>query len=177
MDFTLILMLAALALVYTAWRGARRENQRLRAAREQEIERRSSSLEPLERANGRGYVVVLPDGARADEYETDWEQDGIDIVRLDAFPATPEAATIPAFAPGTAVELIVDDEDEHIIWVWDRGMTLRAGRVPDARAAEISTRANDGQIGDCIVLWETLAGGQRSGLDILITHRDMPIES
>jgi hypothetical protein len=132
MDFTLILMLAALALVYTAWRGARRENQRLRAAREQEIERRSSSLEPLERANGRGYVVVLPDGARADEYETDWEQDGIDIVRLDAFPATPEAATIPAFAPGTAVELIVDDEDERIIWVWDRGMTLRAGRVPDA---------------------------------------------
>jgi hypothetical protein len=174
MDLTLILLLGALALVYFAWRAARREAQRVRAARQQQIERGTSALEPVETAAGRGFVIVLPDGHRSDEYETDWEQDGLDIVTLEEFPATPEATTAPSFAPGATVELI--PEDDGSIWVWDQGMTVRAGRVPAGLVPAIAARDETNEIGEAVVLWERLEGGRRAGLDVLLVHRDTPVE-
>jgi hypothetical protein len=174
MDLTLILLLGALALVYFAWRAARRETQRVLAARQQQIERGTSSLEPAETAAGRGFVIVLPDGHRSDEYETDWAHDGLEVITLEAFPATPEASTAASFTPGSAVELI--PEDDGSIWIWDRGMTVRAGRVPAALVTDITARDEANEIGDAVVLWERLEGGRRSGLDVLLVHRDTPVE-
>jgi hypothetical protein len=176
MDRTLILLLIALAIVYLAWRSARRQNQRLRATREQQIEQRTSTLEPHDDAHSRGFVVLLPDGTRSDEYEVRWEQDALDIVSVDDFPATPEASSAAEFDPGEAVELIPDEEDERSIWVWDRGMTMRAGRVPQDMVAALRARDDRGEIGECIVLRELLDAGRRTGLELLVIHRDMPLE-
>jgi hypothetical protein len=177
MDRTLILLLLALALTWLAWRAARRQGVAARAAREEALEGATSTLEPVEAADGRGFVVVLSSGQRSDRLDMSWEQHGVQIARVVDFQAAGEAATSPAFAPGSAVELIPDDDDDRTIRVWDRSMTVRAGRLPDDDAELVRDRADAGEIGTCLVLWERRAHGRRSGIDVLILHADMLLET
>ncbi|CAN5820392.1 hypothetical protein BH23GEM9_BH23GEM9_15820 [soil metagenome] len=192
MDLTLILLLLALALTYAAWRAARRQAQAARAAREVELERGSCTLEPAESGDGRGFIVVLSSGERsgvtdisrelhADTIRSDatvlnWERHGVEVVPVAEFRAAGEAGTTGAFAAGSDVELIPDN-DGSAIEVWDRGMTLRAGRVPDNMVREIDRRAEADEIGACVVVWERLAGGRRTGIDLLLVRADMMLES
>lgn len=176
-DRTLLLLLAALALVFFAWRAARRQTQRALAAREAAIERATKTLEPVESPHSRGFVVVLSTGETSDEWELTWDDDGVMLLPLDGFPATPEAADSAAFTPGMNVELVVDSDDPLVIEAWDPAMTLRAGRVPAEHARAVLQRIDAVEVGECVVLREYLEQGRRTGLELLLVHRDSPLES
>jgi hypothetical protein len=76
-----------------------------------------------------------------------------------------EALQDDAFAPGRALALVAEPENEHdpnAIAVWDDERRLQVGYVPadDAKELELPLQA--------VVLWEWREGGRRVGLRILV---------
>lgn len=175
MDRTLIILLVALALVYLAWLSARRQVARQRQQQQEHVARHSCTLEPLETHDGHGFAVTGADGGRRDPATLAWGEDGLEVMPLENFRADAEAGGADSFAAGLNVELIDGDEADPLLWVWDRGMTARAGSIPAHRTRQVRQWLDDGVVGECIVVWEGLAAGRRTGLQVLLVHRDVDI--
>jgi hypothetical protein len=178
MDRTLIILLVAIGLVYLAWRSAQRQTQVARLRERALSERNSCTLEPHEGPDGRGFVVVMADGRRSDAAELSWHDAGLEIIAVSGFRPAPDAGGASAFAPGSNVELIDGDEPgEPLLWVWDPVMTSRAGTIPAHDAGRLRRWMDAGEVGECVVLWEERSGTRRTGLQLLLVHRDLGIES
>jgi hypothetical protein len=176
-DRTLILLLVALALVYLAWLAAKKQTAVIRQRQAEQYERHSFTLEPEEGEDSRGFLVVTADGDRSDGADLTWQNDGVEVVPLAAFRPGPEAGEAPAFAAGASVELIEGDEPERALWVWDRAMTARAGAIPAGTADAVRRRLDAGDVAECIVLREERTAGRRTGLHLLLVHRDVDLEA
>jgi hypothetical protein len=178
MDRSLIILLVLIGLVYLAWRSAQRQT-RIALLREQaQSDRNSCTLEPHERPDGRGFVVVMADGRRSDASELSWHDAGLEIINVSGFRPAPDAGGASAFAPGSNVELLDGDEPgEPLLWVWDSAMTSRAGTVPAQDAHSVRRWMDAGEVGECVVVWEERSGTRRTGLRLLLVHRDLVIES
>jgi hypothetical protein len=178
MDRTLIILLVAIGLVYLAWRSAQRQTQLARVREQAQSERNSCTLEPQERPDGRGFVVVMADGRRSDASGLSWHDAGLEIIGVSGFRPAPDAGGASAFAPGSNVELIDGDEPgEPLLWVWDPAMTSRAGAIPARDADRVRRWMDAGEVGECVVVWEERSGTRRTGLKLLLVHRDLVIES
>jgi hypothetical protein len=174
MDRTLLFLLVALALTYLAWRAAREQTARAHRARAAEQERNSCTLEAVETADGRGFIVVRPDGSRSDGADLSWTDHGLEVVDVDVRGDAGDT-TSPAFRPGRDVELIPTDDDARLE-VWDAGMTLRAGALDEATSARVGRRTEADEVGGCIVLRETVRAGRLVRLRLLLVHVDMMLD-
>jgi hypothetical protein len=178
MDRSLIILLVAIGLVYLAWRSAQRQTQLARLREQAQSDRNSCTLEPHETPDGRGFVVVMADGRRSDASELSWHDAGLEIIAVAGFRPTTDAGGASAFAPGRNVELIDGDEPgEPLLWVWDSAMTSRAGTIPGQDAHRVRRWMDAGEVGECVVVWEERSGTRRTGLQLLLVHRDLVIES
>jgi hypothetical protein len=178
MDRSLIILLVAIGLVYLAWRSAQRQTQLARLREQARSDRNSCTLEPHETPDGRGFVVVMADGRRSDASELSWHDAGLEIIAVAGFRPTTDAGGASAFAPGRNVELIDGDEPgEPLLWVWDSAMTSRAGTIPGQDAHRVRRWMDAGEVGECVVVWEERSGIRRTGLQLLLVHRDLVIES
>jgi hypothetical protein len=175
MDRSLTLLLLAIALTWLAWRAARRQTERAVLLRALEQERSSCTLEAVESARGRGFVVVAGDGSRSDGAGLRWDEHGVEIVDVAPQHASPDADTATAFNAGSGVELIPAD-DGRALQVWDPGMTVCAGIVDPLRASALLQRADADEIGECLVVWEHLDGRRRTGIRLLVVHADMLLD-
>jgi hypothetical protein len=158
-------LVLAIIVVFFAWRSARRKNQRLAMEQAAQQARNSYTLDEIDEATVRGFTVLDADGAPLDLQSLRWEDHGLQVVEVDAFPAG-ELGDSPDFAPGASVELVSADDAASIFDVWNSQMTLRAGRVrvPEAAAAAAA---------ECIVLQELRVENQRVGLRLLLMGEDM----
>jgi hypothetical protein len=178
MDRSLIILLVAIGLVYLAWRSAQRQTRIARLRELAQSERNSCTLEPDETPDGRGFIVVTADGHRSDGSTLSWRDDGLEIIDVAGFRPMPDAGGASTFAPGLNVELIDGDEPgEPLLWVWDATMTSRAGTIPAQHADHVRRWLDAGEVGECVVVWEDLSGTRRTGLQLLLVHRDLTLES
>jgi hypothetical protein len=165
------LLIAALVLVFLAWRAARRRNQLLAAAQAAEAERRNFSLDFRESDSGRGFAILDADGQAVDPRTLDWDADGMKLLRLSGYRPGGEAGDHPDFTAGAAIELIPADDDPAVIEVWNAAMTARAGTLRPADATALPEHP-----GECLVLWETRSGGTRTDLLLLLVAEGMELE-
>jgi hypothetical protein len=172
----MIFVLLALVLTWLAWLAARRQVTRQQAAREAAAERSSCVLEPVEDARGRGFVAITGDGVRSDSGELDWDRHGLCVLDVDMAVRSEDADVVAAFNAGSSVELIQSD-DAGRLEVWDAGMTARAGSVAAADTRAVAGWLDAGAVGECIIIREHRAAGRRTGLQLLLIHADLDVES
>jgi hypothetical protein len=178
MDRSLIILLVLIGLVYLAWRSAQRQTQLARLREQAHSDRSSCTLEPQERPDGRGFVVVMADGRRSDSSGLSWDDAGLEIIAVSGFRPASDAGGASAFAPGRNVELIDGDEPgDPLLWVWDPALTSRAGTIPAQDAGRVRRWMDAGEVGECVVVWEERSGTRRTGLQLLLVHRDLVIDS
>lgn len=178
MDWTLLILLAALLVTFLAWSRARRQTAEAREAKEAALRSKTYSLEPQESSDGRGFAVIAPDGSRLEPGALSWTEHGLEAVPVVGLEEHTDARHGRAFAAGQPVELIV--EEPPTIDVWNSKMTMRAGRIPTTAERHLSQRLDAGEVGECVVLWEELAADPtdgRTGLLLLLIHRDIGLES
>jgi hypothetical protein len=172
-DTTFGLLLIALVVTFLAWRGVRRRDELARARAEAETPPRwNYRLAPHRDGDGRGYRLVDDDGAPLRRVDWRWGDDGLDVVAVEL--AGGAASDDPAFAPGNAVRLVPAGAADVAVRA-ETGDAV-AGRVPPAAAAGLRQRLTSGELAEAVVLWETRELGRRSGLRLLLVHRETVVE-
>jgi hypothetical protein len=181
MDWHIGILLIAIVFTYLAWRRARRENELARARSVAlEAPRWMYRLEPLAGETEIGYRVAAADSTWTDDEVADWERHGIDIIDIDGDNVRADSIVEDAFEAGAGIRLVVDDEstgDNRLVSAWDDSLTIHLGWVPHGRAAEVSARLAAGDLSDCVVLRELLTRGTRTGVQLLLVHRDTAVDA
>jgi HIRAN domain-containing protein len=98
-----------------------------------------------------------------------WSDDRLRVVKVAGASYRPEALQDDAFAPGRALALVPEPENEHdpnAVAIWDEERRLQAGYVPAEVAQELG---GDEQ---AVALWEFVEEGRRIGLRVLIAPKD-----
>jgi hypothetical protein len=187
MDWHLTILVLLIFVTFLAWRRARRENELARArAAALEGARWIYRLEPAETAAGRGYSVLTGDGAPLHAPALSWEDDGILILPVAGTERHREELQEPAFEAGSRIQLVADDDADAdpadgaagaaAVGVLDNGGTLRIGYIPRDVASPTRARLATGELSDCIVLWESRRGDERTGVVLLLVHADAVVE-
>jgi hypothetical protein len=181
MDWHIGILLVAIVFTYLFWRRARRENELARA--------RSVALEaprwtyPLESPADNteiGYRIVAEDSTWTDDEAVDWDRHGIDIIDMDGDDVRADSIVEDAFEAGAGIRLVVDPEgtgNDRMVSVWDESRTIHLGWIPHGHAAAVSARLAAGDLSDCVVLMELLTRGQRTGVRLLLVHRDAAVDA
>jgi hypothetical protein len=179
MDWHLALLLLAIAVTYFAWRRARRQSELARTATPPlEPARWTYRLEP-HHDGGSGYTIVSAEGTRLPDDAITWDVHGLDVVRIPGGgDLDPHALGDDRFDPGSGVQLISEgDETAQSLGVWDETGSVRLGSVGADDAARAAAYIERRELTDCVVLRETTADGVRTGLLLLLVHRDTAVEA
>jgi hypothetical protein len=179
MDWHLALLLLAIAVTYFAWRRARRQSELARAsAPPLEPARWTYRLEPR-RDDGGGYVIVSADGTHLPDDAITWDVHGLDVIRIPGGgDLDPGALGDDRFDPGSGVQLISEgDATAQRLGVWDEAGSVRLGTVGPEDAVRATAYIERRELTDCIVLGESTADGVRTGLVLLLVHRDTAVEA
>ena len=94
----------------------------------------------------------------------------IRVIKVAGVSYRADALQDEGFAPGKRLALLPEPDNEHdpnAIGVWDAEQRVQAGYVPADLASEL--RADDWQ---AVSLWESVEGGQRGGLRVLLAPRE-----
>jgi hypothetical protein len=181
MDWHIGILLIAIVFTYLAWRRARRENELARArSAALEAPRWTYRLEPMAADTEIGYRVVAEDSGWTDAEAVDWDRHGIDIIGMDGDDVRADSIGDEAFEAGAGIRLNVDheaDRDASSVSVWDESRTIHLGWVPHGHAAAVSARLAAGDLSDCVVLKELLTRGARTGVQLLLVHRDTAVDA
>ncbi|HSJ05106.1 MAG TPA: hypothetical protein VK936_00300, partial [Longimicrobiales bacterium] len=82
------------------------------------------------------------------------------------------------FDPGSGVQLLSEGDDaSQRLGVWDDAGSARLGHLSPDDAARAGAYIERRELTDCVVLRETTAGGVRTGLVLLLVHRDTAVEA
>lgn len=123
-------------------------------------------LERGELEGGRGYW--LRDAATGDALRWDdarLAEAGVHVLPVAGTSHRNDALQDAAFAPGTALTLVAEPENEYdpnAIGIWDADQKLQVGYVPAEHAAELELPLQ------ALVLWEWRDGDRRVGLRMLV---------
>jgi hypothetical protein len=175
-DWHIGILLVAILFTYLAWRRARRENElaRVRGAA-LEAPRWTYRLEEFDGGDASGYRVLSQDGQWSEGTAPRWDEHGIDIIELGPDNVRVDAVRDDAFESGAGVHLAAEHDSSgavRSVWVWDEGRSVHLGWIPAPRTAAIAARLASGDLSDCVVLRETFHGEERSGVHLLLVHRD-----
>jgi hypothetical protein len=181
MDWHIGILLVAIVFTYLAWRRARRENE-LERARSVALEapRWTYRLEPQAGDTEIGYRVVAEDSTWTDAGAVDWDRHGIDIIDMDGDDVRTDSIGDEAFEAGAGIRLNVDhesDRDARSVSVWNESRTIHLGQVPRGHATAVAARLSAGELSDCVVLKELLTRGVRTGVQLLLVHRDTAVDA
>jgi hypothetical protein len=180
MDWHLSILLLAIVFTFLAWRRARRESELARARTAMlEAPRWTYRLEAVVGERTAGYRVVAGDGSWSDDLPADWERHGLAIITLGPDNVRAEAIRHEAFEAGGGVSLAVEEGPRNggSITVWDEGQTVQLGWIPARVAPVVTARLGSGDLTDCVVLREHFDAGTRTGVDLLLVHRDAAVEA
>jgi uncharacterized iron-regulated membrane protein len=179
MDWHISILLVAIVFTFLAWRRARRESEVARArTAAMEEPRWTYRLEPLDTEMEAGYRVVAGDGSWADDRAPDWDVHGIDIIAMGPDHVRAEAIRHDAFQAGGGIALATDPRvGGEVVTVWDEARSVQLGWVPARIAPSIAARLAAGELTDCVILREHLRDGERTGVELLLVHRDAAVET
>jgi hypothetical protein len=106
----------------------------------------------------------------ASEEAVSWSDDRLLVVHVAGASYRLEALSDDAFAPGRALALVPEPENEHdpnAIAIWDADRRLQAGYVPAEATARVPSGAQ------AVSLWEFRdEEGRRVGLRVLVAPAD-----
>ena len=106
----------------------------------------------------------------ATEQAVSWSDERLLVVHVAGASYRAEALADDAFAPGRALALVPEPENEHdpnAIGIWDADRRLQAGYVPADATARVPAGAQ------AVSLWEFRdEQGRRAGLRVLIAPPD-----
>jgi HIRAN domain len=98
-----------------------------------------------------------------------WSDERLRVVHVAGASYRIEALQDDAFAPGQALALVPEPDNEHdpnAVAIWDAARRLQAGYVPAEVAPDLG---GDEQ---ALALWEFVEDGRRIGLRVLIAPAD-----
>jgi hypothetical protein len=98
-----------------------------------------------------------------------WSDQRLRVVPVAGASYRLEALQDDAFAPGQALALVPEPDNEHdpnAVAIWDAERRLQAGYVPAEVAPDL--RGDE----QALALWEFVEDGRRIGLRVLITPAD-----
>jgi hypothetical protein len=105
----------------------------------------------------------------ATEEPVRWDDARFRVVKVAGSSYRAEALQNEAFAPGRALALVAEPDNEHdpnAVAIWDADRRLQAGYVPAEIAPEL--RGDE----QAVALWEFVEEGRRIGLRVLIAQKD-----
>lgn len=128
---------------------------------------------------GRGFIIVNSDGEKISSSKVSIKKDGMKITRVAGCFYRLKPLQRPQFNPGMFLKLIAEPENPHdssAVAVFDERGKNHVGYLPKSIAPYFSKRILSGEQFRCLSMWESIEGGKRSDLKVLVFTPDADIK-
>ena len=137
------------------------------------------TLERLKGDDGQGFVLIRLSDNQKLRWQTLAKSSGMQSFRVAGVSNYQGALQDRSFAPGKVLSLVPEPQnpyDANAVAIYDESRTRHIGYVPKSEAKYVSRCLAAGRKLQSISMWETVKGGRRVSLRVLIVEEGTKLD-